>query len=166
MGIRQHLRPGRDPRQVHNGHKLRGDALRRCADEGVAEAEIERHGGYRSHSTMRNSYLTGPTCKAARAMAEFPQEEGHFFIARGLVRPPQQFVDGVFSRLLKNAGTILDPKYKYAKHVCQASVQFVQCAKQLASEFLQDAAVMWTRIRDNPIFSYPPFDTAEFHEFR
>lgn len=150
----------------HTLHLCKGVSLRDAEEEGSTEPELARQAGHSGKNALCRSYLIGPAYNPIRVAAGFPAEAGHYYLARGLLDPPDSLVDLVYPNLLKHASKVMAPDYEHKADVCGATKQFIMLVRLLARYFLQDVAVMWDDVKDGILGRKAPFTTEAFHAFR
>jgi hypothetical protein len=142
-------------------HAARGASARMADLNGVAESDIRRQGQW-NNSAMNGAYLTTLPRGIMRSMAGFPTAEGHFYLPRAQVIPPESLIKKVFP--------YVDYWYdRMANNRCQrtcAAKGFLELLKVLRVTFLQDSVLMMDKHPDNPVWHHRIFHDEEYLSFK
>lgn len=142
-------------------HAARGSSARMADMNGADETDIRRQGRW-NNSTMNGAYLTNLPRGVMRTMAGFPSGEGHFYLPRAQIQPPENLVRKVFPEV--------DYWYeRISSGACQQSAAargFLDLLKQLRVTFLQDSVFMSEKQPGHTLWQDELFSSPEYVQFK
>ncbi|CEP20070.1 hypothetical protein [Parasitella parasitica] len=141
-------------------HIFRGAGARMAELWGVDESEIRRNGQWNSTS-MNRSYLTGLPRRLMRQLAGFPREEGHFYLPRGTLEPPEDLKKKFFP----DVELWQDRIAADAAQKTTTADGFLKLLVSLRVVFLQDSVVMRRSYPGHHIWEHDLFQDPLYLKF-
>ena len=148
-------------------HAGRPWAVEQAALFGAPKESRAALGGWQQGDSMPACYDRALPTDAMLGAAGFnARKQTTFFIARDVLVPPSDIMNQIFPWAEEELHALSCRVEKHGIHGRDNSlVLFLNLLIFLRKVLLQDAAVLFSRYPDFPLFKYPPFNSSKFHEF-